>query len=227
MLCEKCKIREATIQYTEVINGTATEHHFCVQCARESNFGQMSALFEGEFPFAKILSTLFGEESEDEKSAYSQIVCPTCGMTYQQFVESSEFGCPDCYEVFDLMIGDTIKQIHGSDTHRGKRPKNVKKAVPRSLIEGTSQAAQGAGGENAGADSAAAAPSGSDGVRDDAENGKAAGERKPAGGSSANASKIRALRLSLNKAVREEKYEEAARLRDEIRALEKGGGAYA
>ncbi len=29
MLCERCGIREANIQYTEVINGVKKEHHFC------------------------------------------------------------------------------------------------------------------------------------------------------------------------------------------------------
>lgn len=33
MLCERCKIREANIQYTEVINGVKTEHNFCAQNA--------------------------------------------------------------------------------------------------------------------------------------------------------------------------------------------------
>ena len=29
MLCEKCKIREANIKYTEIINGVKTEHNLC------------------------------------------------------------------------------------------------------------------------------------------------------------------------------------------------------
>ena len=30
MLCERCKVREANIQYTEIIDGVKKEHHFCV-----------------------------------------------------------------------------------------------------------------------------------------------------------------------------------------------------
>ena len=55
MLCERCKIREANIQYTEVINGVRTEHNFCAQCAKELDFGQYSAIFDGEFPLAQLL----------------------------------------------------------------------------------------------------------------------------------------------------------------------------
>lgn len=123
MLCERCKIREANIQYTEVINGVKTDHHFCTQCAKEMDFGQYSALFEGEFPFARILSALLSGESPSQKvDKYQQIVCPTCGMTYQEFVDNSSFGCADCYDVFDVLIHDNIKQIQGSDSHKGKHP---------------------------------------------------------------------------------------------------------
>ena len=58
MLCERCKIREANIQYTEVINGVKTEHHFCAQCAKEMDFGPYAAIFDGEFPLGKLLSGL-------------------------------------------------------------------------------------------------------------------------------------------------------------------------
>lgn len=123
MLCERCKIREANIQYTEFINGTRTEHHFCAQCAREMDFGQYSAIFDGEFPFAELLSALLGGETPTQKQdKYQQIVCPTCGMTYEEFVKNSCFGCADCYGVFDVLIHDHIKQLQGSDCHKGKRP---------------------------------------------------------------------------------------------------------
>ena len=67
MLCERCKIREANIQYTEVINGVKTEHNFCAQCARELDVGQYSAIFDGEFPLVKLLSGLLGWEEPVKK----------------------------------------------------------------------------------------------------------------------------------------------------------------
>ena len=56
MLCENCKSREANIRYTEVINGVKTEHNLCSQCAREMDMGHYSAIFDGDFPLAKLLS---------------------------------------------------------------------------------------------------------------------------------------------------------------------------
>ncbi len=134
MLCERCKIREANIQYTEVINGVRTEHNFCAQCAREMDFGQYSAIFDGEFPLAQLLSGLLGGEVPAQKKDHlKQIVCPTCGTTYEEFVNNSCFGCADCYGVFDLLIQDNIRQLQGSDSHKGKRP--VYRSAPEPDLE--------------------------------------------------------------------------------------------
>lgn len=123
MLCERCKIREANIQYTEVMNGVKTEHHFCAQCARELDFGPYSAIFDGDFPLGKLLSGLLGINEEEKEDKSSQVICPTCKTSYEEFVKDSCFGCPDCYGVFDLLMSDNIRQLQGSDTHTGKRPK--------------------------------------------------------------------------------------------------------
>ena len=124
MLCEKCKVREANIKYTEIINGVKTEHNFCSHCAKEMDFGQYTALLDGEFPLGKLLSGLLGlEEDEEETDERFRVVCPTCGTSFDDFVQNSRFGCPDCYGVFDLLISDNIKQLQGSDAHKGKHPK--------------------------------------------------------------------------------------------------------
>lgn len=136
MLCERCKIREANIQYTEVINGVKTEHHFCAQCAQELDFGAYSAIFDGEFPLAKLLSGLLGGEAPGGRQEKRQrIVCPTCGMSYDEFVKDSCFGCADCYGVFDVLINENIKQLQGSDCHKGKHPVYQSSSVPEDLEE--------------------------------------------------------------------------------------------
>lgn len=136
MLCERCKIREANIQYTEVVQGVRTEHHFCSQCAKELDFGNYSAIFDGEFPLGKLLSSLLGAEGTAPKQEKnSQVVCPVCGTSYEKFVIDSCFGCADCYSVFDVLIHDNITQLQGSSSHKGKRPKNQQSEVLGSLEE--------------------------------------------------------------------------------------------
>lgn len=137
MLCEKCKIREANIKYTEVINGVKNEHNLCAQCAKDMDFGHYSAIFDGDFPLGKLLSSILGVgESSQKEDKLQQIVCPSCKTSYQEFVENSRFGCLDCYSVFDLLISDKIKKLQGNGTHTGKKPKYQKiQAYPQMTSE--------------------------------------------------------------------------------------------
>ena len=61
MLCERCKIREANIKYTEIINGvkTGAQPLFPMR-QRAGPMGQYTALLDGEFPLGKLLSGLLG-----------------------------------------------------------------------------------------------------------------------------------------------------------------------
>ena len=140
MLCEKCKIREANVFYTEIIDGDQkNEHHLCSQCARDID--QYSSIFDKDFSFSKLLSGILGDVFEnDENKGYRQIVCPTCNTSYDDFIKNSMFGCNDCFEVFNLLINDNIKQIHGNDTHVGKKPKNYQKSskiFPKAIVTGS------------------------------------------------------------------------------------------
>lgn len=133
MLCEHCRMREATVKYVEVINGVKSEHNLCAQCASRLDIGQYSAIFEGEFPLRKLLSGLLGvEDTEETEGRYAGVVCPSCGTTYEEFVKNSRFGCPDCYSVFDPLISENIKHLQGSERHVGKRPK--KPACPDGAV---------------------------------------------------------------------------------------------
>lgn len=196
MLCERCKIREANIQYTEVIGGVKTEHNFCAQCAKELDFGPYSAIFDSDFPLGKLLSGLLGVVGDEEEKKTPQIVCPTCKTSYEEFIKNSRFGCPDCYGVFDLLIAENIKQLQGSDTHKGKRPANRRKMEAMSF-----QRKRGTSGEASGAaDTASEAPGTLEAAPDAAE-------------------QIRILDARLKEALLREEYETAAKCRDEIRRL--------
>lgn len=201
MLCERCKIREANIQYTEIANGVRTEHNYCAQCAKEMDFGPYSAIFEGEFLLGKLLSGLLGvpgEEAEEEKTG--QIICPTCGTSYDDFVKNSRFGCADCYSVFDLLIHDKIRQLQGNVRHTGKHPKFQKiKADPFHLTS-CDQPEKG---------TADMTPANRE---EQTLNTDAAVENE-------TQLQIRKLEARLREAVRAEEYEIAAECRDQIRAL--------
>lgn len=202
MLCERCRIREANIQYTEVINGVKKDHHFCAQCAKEMDFGPYSAIFDGDFPLGKLLSGLLGiENASQAPDKRHQIVCPTCGTGYDEFVKNSRFGCGDCYSVFGPLMEDSLKQLHGSVKHTGKIPKRQEIVyTPGSGMAKTEAAGVGISGDGR----IMAGMSGSD---------KGDAEREE---------EIEIWDARLKEALRAEDYEEAAICRDQIKELKKG-----
>lgn len=196
MLCERCKIREANIQYTEVVNGTKKEHHFCAQCAKEMDFGVYAAIFDGEFPLGKLLSGLLGIEDKSQgPDKLHQIVCPSCSTSYDEFVRDSRFGCADCYSVFGPLMEDSLKQLHGNLVHTGKTPVYQK---PDHLSSGL-----GTGGNS--------------GQEKESSAGKAS-DPKAMG----NHEEIFQWDAKLKEALRFEDYETAAVCRDKIKELKKG-----
>lgn len=195
MLCERCKKREASILYREFgTNGEKTELRLCEFCARKMNIGSDLVDFEDDLSFGVMLSAFFTGQSEEKKVDYDRVICPDCKTRYTDFVRQSRFGCPSCYEVFDVLMRDNIKQLQGSDIHKGKRPKYGLRMRPESEAR---EMAVNEGSEK----ETSVAPASSPEV-----------ERRI---------QIRGLRVQLNAAVREENYVRAAEIRDRIRALEK------
>lgn len=205
MLCERCKIREANIQYTEIANGVRTEHNYCAQCAKEMDFGPYSAIFEGEFPLGKLLSGLLGVPGgAEQEEQTNQIICPTCGTSYDDFVKNSRFGCADCYSVFDLLIHDKIKQLQGNVRHTGKHPKFQKIKADPFHFASTAQ--------------------GDEGVLNAAPQNLAGTSEEALAEETGVQAQIRQLEAKLREAVKTEAYEVAAECRDQIKALKEAQG---
>lgn len=119
MLCENCKEREATVHYTEIVNGRATEHHLCRNCAAQVEFVGYAS---NEIPFVKLLTGMLsaGKAASQENSPMRYVRCPKCGMSYEEFIQVGKFGCAECVDVFGPLIGENMKKLHGSDHHAGK-----------------------------------------------------------------------------------------------------------
>lgn len=143
MLCGICKAREATVFYTEIINGTKKEQYLCEECAAKSTSLRLKAPFGGqEFSLGGLLSGLFeGEEPKEDNGEQAsdigkELVCSGCGMTYAEFKEHGQFGCASCYREFGRLLLRNMRNIQGSDVHTGKRPKNaaVRETVPQEEV---------------------------------------------------------------------------------------------
>ncbi len=102
MLCEKCGKNNATVLYTQIINGKKSSLNLCSKCASGES------IFDN---FGSLLS--FGTRTEAAKT-----VCPTCGMTLSEFTHKGRMGCGKCYETFRAQAKSMLQKIHGTSVHR-------------------------------------------------------------------------------------------------------------
>lgn len=109
MLCEKCGKREATVKYTQIINGRKSSLNICSSCASQES------IFDN---FGSLLS--FRERNETKA-----LSCPVCDMSLSEFLRSGRMGCGECYNVFRSHIDAMLKKIHGTSTHIEEIPQKT------------------------------------------------------------------------------------------------------
>ncbi|HHV72971.1 MAG TPA: hypothetical protein GXX38_10275 [Clostridia bacterium] len=151
MLCEQCKIRPATVHFTQIINNQKTQMNLCEQCAAEKggfnfSFGPTAGMnnFFGGFinpwmnnffngfinpGMSNFLSGFLNPNTNNlgfmapaEQADYANLECQVCGLSYKQFLEDGRFGCARCYEAFRDRLNPLFRRIHGSTQHTGKIP---------------------------------------------------------------------------------------------------------
>ncbi|RKY18270.1 MAG: hypothetical protein DRQ55_13795 [Planctomycetota bacterium] len=115
--CVRCD-SPATIHLTKVVDGQATEVHYCEDCAPpllvshnpSKELGKLIKSFE---PFAAGLMLRRGDPS---------LACPKCGLTFAEFKDGGRFGCAHDYEAFGSQVDALLNSIHKATRYTGKVP---------------------------------------------------------------------------------------------------------
>ena len=125
MLCQSCKKNEATVHYTEVNNIKKT--HLCEGCAKQKGMDM-----ELPFSFGDIIKAISEEiggiegiEHIEAKQISSDTVCSECGLEIQDLLKQGKMGCAHCFDAFEEVITDIIKNVQKSPNHKGKIPKTL------------------------------------------------------------------------------------------------------
>lgn len=170
MLCENCGQNEATIKFTQIINGKKTEMMLCEECGQKMGISDMN--FEMPIDISNFLGDLIMDEESSSfmplNSNSSKLKCDKCNMTYEEFLNEGKFGCEECYKVFGDKIDSLLKSIQGTEKYIGRKANHNENNVIEEVKENN---------------------------------------------------KIEELQRQLKNAIKEEKYEEAAKIRDEIKGL--------
>ncbi len=119
MLCEKCGKNDATVHYTETVNGKTTKYVLCHDCAeqmkKESGFfssggfeDAISEMFSDMFsPFMQRSARQRGDSMLTEEKK-----CPVCGATLHNISRERKVGCPECYRTFKTVLAYSFERIH-------------------------------------------------------------------------------------------------------------------
>jgi len=131
MLCQNCHKNEATIHVQQIVDGHIQAFHFCEECAKkhsEAAGDEGFNLAEVLFDIADKVANAAGPSQVQKTSEpESDLVCPKCGWTLQQFRKTAYLGCPGCYQTFAPLIEGMLKNMHRGDHHLGKIPKSAGK----------------------------------------------------------------------------------------------------
>lgn len=191
MLCQNCGKNEVTFRYTQVINGVRKEMALCDECAK--NLGLESLDFNMPINFSNFLGDFLNVAADaDFLPSFTKtgvLQCDNCGMTYNEFVNTGKIGCSHCYDIFANVLDPVLKNIHGSSTHVGRRSR-LTPGDRRKVAEDVQKADEKSKTSN----------------RTKKEN-----DSKEA--------KIQRLNADLKLAIKEERYEDAAKIRDEIKKM--------
>jgi protein arginine kinase activator len=103
-----------------------------------TNF-QIGASMMNELTLGSLLSTILGNyhanPSHSEEHTEKELQCDKCGLTYSEFLHVGRFGCDRCYDSFEKVLEQSIRNIQGSDTHTGKKPKDFESKMDKIIKE--------------------------------------------------------------------------------------------
>ena len=182
MKCDNCGQREATVRYSENINGKRRELHLCEECSRELGIDRMD--FSMPIDFSNFFAGLLGELESPELmpmfDSMKGLKCKNCGYEFDDILNTGKFGCANCYDTFESRLDPIIRKIQGSNQHIGRLGKITEHKIDVNPEKGSKVTKK-----------------------------------------SRQKSEVEELKEKLKLAVKEERYEDAAKLRDEIAKKEK------
>ncbi len=189
MLCEVCNMRDAKICYTEIINGQKREQYLCEECAAKRTSIMKNPFADGSFSLGGLLAGLISKELNKASGGDKR----KTEIESKVDADKEELCCSEC--------GMTLKEFR--DTGKFGCPNCYKTFEPFfskniKIIQATDRHC-GKYPKN---------------YKDIAEK---AGKEK-AEGKAEELSNVEMLSIRLQQAVEREDFEEAAKIRDEIKA---------
>ncbi|MCX7821688.1 MAG: hypothetical protein N2258_08465 [Brevinematales bacterium] len=131
--CSVCGKEEALVFFKIVKENQVEEKGFCARCALkylETSSGNVDFSYVDDKMLASLNEVknligylINGIEAVTQNKDGLATVCPNCGISFKNFLESGYLGCQDCYSTFRKGIKDYIYEFERGVQHRGLMPK--------------------------------------------------------------------------------------------------------
>ena len=134
MKCDICHENDATIHIQKITDGDNQKLNLCVDCATQkklASFGmEPMDLSEILYSLTKEMKALNNDDSElkdlpfdmhHSDITFKDKVC-SCGWSGLKFQQTGRLGCAECYNIFEEVLDNALKNMHRNTVHIGKRP---------------------------------------------------------------------------------------------------------
>lgn len=112
--CARCG-KPAVVHITKISGNEKLTLHLCEECAKKF------ALDDPNTPAN--LDPQLKQFEQQHIVKKPDGICPTCGSIDHDLKKGDKAACADCYSIMDASAADMLRQIQGAVRHTGKRPK--------------------------------------------------------------------------------------------------------
>ncbi len=214
----KCDIcgKPATVHITKIIDGKKVKVHLCSECAEKASFDAVNLPLD-IFPKLKELEKMMSKKIANPDS------CPNCGASLSEIEKGARFSCSECYRALGNRLFEILAQMHAATDHKGKSLKTHEPNCPvaidlsktlRDFKDIADEELFQENFESALEEIANAAK------KLEKSQQEIAPESKQESKEDSLADTEESLRKELDAAISEERYEDAASLRDKLKTLE-------
>lgn len=200
MKCDVCE-NEASVFLTQIVDGKMTKANLCEKCSKEKGVTDPAGFQLADF----LLGNPTQKKSRTSTAEDDALACPSCGFTRAHLKKIGRMGCPECYHTFADDLDNMLRAMHKGTRHVGKVPGKLPSFTPSPPREELKPSPPQSAPPSPPPQSQPPAPP------------KPVSPKK----------RLADLKTQLASAVEEERYEDAAKLRDQIQALEKTGSSSA
>lgn len=137
MMCDNCGKREATVRYSENINGAKRNLNLCHECSEKLGINEIG--FSMPIGISDFFGGFFDNFTSDEFAPLLEqtktLKCNNCGFTFEDIINTGKFGCGECYETFESRIEPLMRELQGSNKHEGRLGKNNENTNKEEKVE--------------------------------------------------------------------------------------------